>query len=82
MRYFSDKRPELTSNLAVVNYGGHYPAGTSYRSIQHFIQIYQTGEVKMYDFGEKKNKKKYGQEKPPDYPLEKIKDFPIALIYG
>lgn len=37
MRYFSDKRPELTSNLAVVNYGGHYPAGTSFRSIHHYM---------------------------------------------
>ena len=36
----------------------------------------------MYDFGKSKNMKKYGQEKPPLYPLEKIKDFPIALIYG
>jgi hypothetical protein len=60
MRYFSDKKPELTSPLAAVNYAGHYPAGSSFRSINHYMQMFKTGEIKMYDHGAAKNKKKYG----------------------
>ena len=71
MRYFSDKRPELVSTIATINYGGHFPAGTSYRSLMHYVQMYKSGELKMYDYGDR-NLEKYGQDKPPLYPLERI----------
>jgi hypothetical protein len=38
----------------------------------------------MFDYGTPYlNSKKYdGKESPPMYPIERITDFPIALIYG
>lgn len=38
----------------------------------------------MYDYGSPEmNSKKYGgQVSPPVYPIERIRDFPIALIFG
>ena len=84
VRYTSDCQPELTSSKALINYGGHFPAGSSYKSMMHFLQIYKSHEFKMFDYGTPHlNSKMYGgQEKPPIYPIDRIKDFPIALIYG
>lgn len=38
----------------------------------------------MFDYGSpEENAKKYGGlESPPFYPIEKIRDFPIAIIFG
>ena len=37
VRYTSDCQPELTSSKALMNYGGHFPAGSSYKSMMHFL---------------------------------------------
>lgn len=37
----------------------------------------KTGEFKKYDFGVEKNKKVYGQEKPPLYKAENLKKITI-----
>lgn len=42
VQYFSDSKPELTSSVALINYGGHFPAGSSYKSFEHFHQVYET----------------------------------------
>ncbi len=39
-------------------------------------------EERVYNYGEGSNMKKYGSEKPPLYPLEKVKDLPIVMICG
>jgi hypothetical protein len=41
-----------------------------------------SGNFVRYDYGESKNKKKYGQKTPPAIPLENIKDIPVALFTG
>ncbi|KAF2886716.1 hypothetical protein ILUMI_19457, partial [Ignelater luminosus] len=57
------------------------PAGVSYKHWRHLTQIYLSGKVPMYDYGEKKNLRKYGQANPPEYNLTKI-TAPVALYYG
>ncbi len=39
-------------------------------------------EQRVYNYGEGSNMKKYGTEKPPLYPLEKVKDLPILMVCG
>ena len=36
LKYFTDSRPELCSQRAIINYGAHFPAGTSYMSLEHY----------------------------------------------
>lgn len=41
---------------------GHFPHGTSARSLNHFGQLIQSKEFRLYDYGKKENIKKYGQD--------------------
>lgn len=36
LKYFTDSKPELCSQKAIINYGAHFPAGTSYKSLDHY----------------------------------------------
>mmetsp|Transcript_14424 Transcript_14424/g.22375 ORF Transcript_14424/g.22375 Transcript_14424/m.22375 type:complete len:140 (+) Transcript_14424:683-1102(+) len=47
----SDSKPELINQVAQLNYFKFYPAGCSVRSLDHFMQLYHTGEFKKYDHG-------------------------------
>ena len=84
IKYASDSNPEMCSSITLANYGGQFPAGTSFKSFDHFLQIHLSKEFKMYDYGSPElNGKHYGgQAVPPSYPTEKLQDFPIALITG
>ncbi|GAB1867614.1 Lipase 3 [Camponotus japonicus] len=59
----------------------HDPAGASTKTILHYVQIYQTGKFRKYDYGLDKNLLVYNSSEPPDYNLANI-TFPIALFYG
>ncbi|XP_050510205.1 lipase member J-like [Diabrotica virgifera virgifera] len=45
----------------------------------HYLQMYETGDFKRYDYGEKKNLEKYGTPTPPVYDLSKI-EIPMAIF--
>ncbi|KAF2888027.1 hypothetical protein ILUMI_18146, partial [Ignelater luminosus] len=57
------------------------PAGSSYKHWRHVIQVYLSGKVPKYNYGEEENLRKYGQKNPPEYNLTKI-TAPVALYYG
>ncbi|XP_077492651.1 lipase lipl-1-like isoform X2 [Amblyomma americanum] len=57
----------------------HYPAGTSYQNLRHFVQVYRAKNFVMYDYGFTENKKRYGKARPPAYPVENI-TVPVALF--
>lgn len=42
----------------------------------------RSDSFKRYDFGSDTNLRKYNQTTPPDYPLQDIKNIPIAIIAG
>mmetsp|Transcript_10513 Transcript_10513/g.17619 ORF Transcript_10513/g.17619 Transcript_10513/m.17619 type:complete len:211 (-) Transcript_10513:359-991(-) len=46
----AENYPESVNPLAVINFGGVYPAGGSFKQIDHFRQLMVTGELKMYDY--------------------------------
>lgn len=60
---------------------GHFPAGNSFNTIEHYIQIFQSGKFRQYDYGRAKNILIYNSVEPPDYNLTSI-TLPIALFYG
>ncbi|KAF2890007.1 hypothetical protein ILUMI_16166, partial [Ignelater luminosus] len=57
------------------------PAGGSYKHWRHVTQIYLSGKVPKYNYGEKENLRKYGQPNPPEDNMSKI-TAPVALYYG
>lgn len=59
---------------------GHTPAGASTKTIFHFGQeIKDDGAFQMFDYGTARNIFKYGQKKPPQYPIQNI-TLPIAYF--
>ena len=48
----------------------------------HYAQGFLTGQLKMFDFGRVENIRRYGNETPPEYHLEKITSKYIALMSG
>ncbi|XP_044739787.1 uncharacterized protein LOC123301120 [Chrysoperla carnea] len=59
----------------------HFPGGCSVKQLLHFSQLIEKGGFKKYDFGMLKNRKIYGQNKPPAYNLSNI-NAPVYLMYG
>jgi lysosomal acid lipase/cholesteryl ester hydrolase len=41
-------------------YEGHFPAGSSMRSLDHYGQMFKSHNFEMFDFGEKRNQERYG----------------------
>ncbi|XP_055904052.1 lipase 3 [Eupeodes corollae] len=50
----------------------NFPVGGSFKQIMHYLQSYNSGKFRQYDYGPKKNKMVYNQTNPPEYPLEKV----------
>ncbi|XP_029671560.1 lipase 3-like [Formica exsecta] len=59
----------------------HDPAGSSTKTLLHYLQALQTNKFRQYDYGRKKNLLMYNSAEPPDYDLTNI-TVPIALFYG
>lgn len=66
---------------ALVNLTAHFPAGSNVQSVNHYEQLYRSGNFQDYDFGKELNLRKYGTVKPPLFNLSKAA-VPIALFMG
>ncbi|XP_077553276.1 lysosomal acid lipase/cholesteryl ester hydrolase-like [Haemaphysalis longicornis] len=62
-------------------YEANLPVGSSSQTILHYTQIYRAQNLVRFDYGRTENLRRYSQEKPPVYPLEKIR-APVALFRG
>lgn len=62
-------------------YGALFKA-SSIKSIKQLAQLYLSGRFGMYDFGPLGNLKHYGQDKPPDYDVSKIRMPRIIFVRG
>ncbi|XP_057375196.1 lipase 3-like [Daphnia carinata] len=61
---------------------GHIPAGTSVRTLSHFVMNHLSGEnFSPYDYGLFGNIQRYGTPKRPPYDLSKV-IAPVYLFYG
>lgn len=61
---------------------GHFPAGTSLKNIEHFVQIYKSKRFQKYDYGLELNRKIYLSDNPPLFDLTKASTFKIIHIVG
>uniref|UniRef100_T1JB83 Lipase n=1 Tax=Strigamia maritima TaxID=126957 RepID=T1JB83_STRMM len=59
----------------------HTPAGTSLQALLHLAQSAASDTFQKHDFGEKQNKKVYGQSTPPIYNLSDITSK-VVLFWG
>lgn len=81
---------DFCTKEALDNYTGHFPAGGSFKQVDHYRQIMLTKEFKMYDYNfqhsetryRDENMQRYGTSTPPFYPTENIQALPIVLVCG
>lgn len=78
----ADEDMQLNDPDRIPVYYGHYPSGASFKSIDHFAQIIETGEFKLYDHGPSENIRYYNSSRPPMINLTNIKNVPIAMFVG
>ncbi|XP_037581742.2 lysosomal acid lipase/cholesteryl ester hydrolase-like [Dermacentor silvarum] len=71
--------PEQFNETRLPVYVGHLPTGSTMQNYLHYSQVYKAKNLVMYDHGRSENRRRYGQDNPPPYPLERIR-LPIALF--
>ncbi|XP_042218607.1 lipase 3-like [Homarus americanus] len=59
----------------------HTPAGTSVRTVTHYLQEARSGKFQKYDFGTLGNLRQYGSLSPPSYNLSRV-TVPVALFWS
>ncbi|KAI5734684.1 hypothetical protein M8J77_009460 [Diaphorina citri] len=65
----------------VANFTSVIPAGTSFRTFDHLMQLALARKFQHYDFGPKGNLERYGSRNVPQYDLAKV-TVPVALFYS
>ena len=60
----------------------NFPSGSGYRCTVFYGQcVANGGNFRKFDYGKDSNMAIYGQDTPPDFPIEDI-DMPIAIFNG
>jgi hypothetical protein len=57
---FSDSETQCVSDKGLETYFANYPAGCSFRCVNHYKQLMLAQKFKKYDFGPEANQLKYG----------------------
>jgi pimeloyl-ACP methyl ester carboxylesterase len=79
----SDRNSKVCNNTERLGvYMTHYPAGTSLKAINHFIQNFNCKKFCQYDYKKEANIFIYKQITPLEYDMRVIRDIPICLIAG
>ena len=78
----SDDDPKKINQSGLEMYMGHFPAGTSYKCLDHYRQLLLTDCFQKYDYGLEKNLSLYGSETPPLIDLQSFSGLPIAMLCG
>lgn len=73
--------PKQLNKTRIPVYVANNPVGTSSQELVHYAQVYKTKNLVRYDYGKKENQARYGQDAPPEYPLENIR-VPLAVFKG
>jgi lysosomal acid lipase/cholesteryl ester hydrolase len=77
----ADADPRVDETSAARIYFGHFPSGSSTKSLVHYVQLYNSKQYQQYDYGKLENTVRYGQSTPPAFPLKSIK-VPVAKFTG
>ena len=83
MSLISDGTTETIDQKALQNYMQFYPDGVTFKCLDHYRQLLNTGMFKKYDWGSpESNLEKYGSEIPPFYCKENISGHKFLLVCG
>jgi len=58
----------------------YQPGGTSLKNLVHWLKVIENGEVRQFDYGKDKNLEIYGDEIPPQYDIEKLKQIKFDVF--
>jgi hypothetical protein len=85
----SESEPELKTSNNSINkdylsvFLSHFPAGSSYKNLNHVVQNFQSKSFSYYNYKKEANTIIYNkQATPPQYDLKKINGIPIVLLAG
>ncbi|CAH0547937.1 unnamed protein product [Brassicogethes aeneus] len=70
---------EVTDWQQVLEFFGTLPAGSSVKQIAHFAQSFNSKSFRQFDYGAKKNLKKYNSASPPKYNVKGM-DLPTYIF--
>ena len=82
MRRLHDADPKVNDLTSVQIFWYYHPNGTSFKSLRHWSQIIKQGEFRKFSYSKEKNLEVYGTESSPIIDISRIKDIPIALLWG
>ena len=80
LKLIADADPSVDSVEDARVYFAHYPAGTSRKCLEHFLQVHNAKKFQNFDYGPKGNTAKYGRSTPPEFPLQHIKGMFYSWI--
>lgn len=61
---------------------GHFPAGTSKKTLVHLTQILRSSRFQKFDYGLELNRKIYNMDAPPLFDFSKTSNMKIIMIVG
>uniref|UniRef100_A0A1B6KUJ7 Lipase n=1 Tax=Graphocephala atropunctata TaxID=36148 RepID=A0A1B6KUJ7_9HEMI len=80
---YRDMCVEKMEEMEKVLGGAYLPAGTSYKTMDHFYQMSNTGAMRKYKYDTpEENKKAYGSEEPPPYSEDFKKITAPTIIWS
>jgi lysosomal acid lipase/cholesteryl ester hydrolase len=77
----ADADPRVDDTSAARIYFGHFPSGSSTKSLEHYVQLYNSKQYQQFDYGKDENTVRYGQPTAPEFQLQNIK-VPVAKFTG
>jgi lysosomal acid lipase/cholesteryl ester hydrolase len=81
--FFITQNPKIDDKTRFNDYMGHFPAGASVKSIDHYSQLITSKHLQEFDYGKKGNLEHYGQETPLEVDLTRITGkVPVAMFVG
>ncbi|XP_041972667.1 lipase 1-like [Aricia agestis] len=78
---FDSFHPGSISNDTLFNMFGHFPAGTSLKTFVRYAQSFESPRFAKFDYGEERNRREYGDARPPSYNLSAV-TAPSVILYG
>ena len=78
---FSDANAERDNMGRADVFIAHFPSGTSLKNVVKWQQGTQVDAFRKFDYGVEENRKRYGQDQPPNYDLSNI-EHKVHLFAG
>ncbi|XP_045479736.1 lipase 1-like [Harmonia axyridis] len=72
---------EQSESLTVAKMFEVYPVKSSMKQLLHYLQMYNSGIFRRFDYGPEENLKKYGIRDPPEYDLNNV-TAPVSYFWG